>query len=58
MYKAVNKNNLIRRYIVALALHTGETTVHWEDNKSYISGVEYKRVSPRVTHIDIPVFFL
>ena len=42
----------------ALALHTGETTVHWEDNTSCISVVEAKRVTPRVKHIDIPVCFL
>ena len=42
----------------ALALHTGAPTVHWKDNKSCISVVEYKRVNPTVEHIDIPVCFL
>ena len=42
----------------ALALSTGATTVHWEDNTSCISVVEAKRVTPRVKHIDIPVCFL
>ena len=42
----------------ALALHTGAPTVHWEDNTSCISVVEDKIVTPRVTHIDIPVCFL
>ena len=57
MYKAVKKNKVIRRYMEALALHTGATTVHWEDNTSCISVVEAKRVTPRVKHIDIPIFF-
>ena len=42
----------------ALALHTGVPTVHWEDNTSCISIIEAKRVTPRVKHIYIPVFFL
>ena len=42
----------------ALALHTGAPTVHWEDNTSFISLVEAKRVTPRVKHIDITVCFL
>ena len=42
----------------ALALHTGAPTVHWEDNTSCISVVEAKRVTPRVKHIDIHVYFL
>ena len=42
----------------ALALYTGAPTVHWEDNTSFISVVESKRVTPRVKHIDIPVCFL
>ena len=41
-----------------LALHTGALTVNWEDNTSCISVVCAKRVTPRVQHIDIPVFFL
>ena len=42
----------------ALAIHTGAPTVYWENNTSYISVVEAKRVTPRVKHIDIPVCFL
>ena len=42
----------------ALALHTGEPTVRWKDNTSFISFVEGKIVTPRVKYIDIPVCFL
>ena len=42
----------------ALALHTGAPTVNWEDKTSCIYVVEDKRVTPRVQHIDIPVYFL
>ena len=42
----------------ALALHTGAPTVYSEYNTSFIYVVEYKRVTPRVKHIDIPVWFL
>ena len=42
----------------ALALHTGEPTVHWEDNISYISVVETKNVSNKVKRNDINVYFL
>ena len=41
-----------------LALHTGAPTENWEDNTSCISVVETKIFTPRVKHIDIPVFFL
>ena len=41
-----------------LALHTGATTVRWDDNTSCIYVVEAKIVTPRVKHIDIPVCFL
>ena len=58
MYKAVNKNKVIRRYMEDLALYTGAPKVHWEDNTSCISVVEAKIVTPRVKHIDIPVCFL
>ena len=58
MYKAVKKNKVIRRYMEALELHTGATTVHWEDNTSYIFVVEAKRVTPLVKQIDILVCFL
>ena len=42
----------------SLALHTGAPTVHWEDNTNFISVDEYKRVTPIVKHIDIPVCFI
>ena len=58
MYKAVKKNKVIRRYVGALAIYTGAPIVHLEDNKSCISVVEEKRVTPRVNHIDITVCFL
>ena len=58
MYKAVKKTKFIRRYMEALALHTGEPTVNWEYNTSCIYVVEDKIVTPRVQHIDIPVYFL
>ena len=58
MYKSVNKTKVIRRYMEALALHTGAPAVHWGDNTSCISVFEDKIVTPRVKHIDIPVCFL
>ena len=42
----------------ALALRTGAPTGHLEDKTSCIYVVEYKIVTPRVKHIDIPVCFL
>ena len=41
-----------------LALQTGAPTVHWEDNTNFISAVEDKIFTPRVKHIDIPVYLL
>ena len=38
-----------------LVLHTGATTVHWEDSTSCIYFAESKTFIPRVKHIDIPV---
>ena len=58
MYKDVKKNKIIRRYMEALALHSGAPTVHWEYSTSCISVVEGKRVTTRVKHIGIPVYFL
>ena len=43
---------------LANPFYTGAPTVHWEDNTSCVSIVEAKRVTPRVKHIDIPVYFL
>ena len=40
-----------------LELHSGATTLHWEDNTSFISIVEAKRVTPRIKHIYIPSIF-
>ena len=42
----------------ALELHTGATTVHWEDYTSCTYVVEAKRVTPRVNHIGIHTCFL
>ena len=39
----------------ALALHIGSPTVHWEDNTRCTSVDGYRRVTPRVKHIDTPV---
>ena len=58
MYKAVKKTQAIRCYMEAVALLTGAPTVHWEDNTSFISEVEAKRVTPIVKHIGIPFYFL
>ena len=58
MYKDVKKTKVIRRYMEALALHTGSPTVHWEYNTIFISVFEYKIVTPRVKHINVPVCFL
>ena len=41
-----------------LSTQTGAPTEHWEDNTSFISVVESKRVTPRVKHIVITVYFL
>ena len=57
MYKAVNKNKAVHRYIESLAIHTGSPTVNWEENTSYISVVEDKIVTPRVKHLDIHIYF-
>ena len=58
MDKSVKKTNTIWRYMEALALHTGATLLHWEENTSYISIVKAKRVTPRVKPIGITVCFL
>ena len=58
MYKVVKKTKVIWRYMKALALHTGATTVYWEYSTICISVVESKIVTPRVKQIDIPVCFL
>ena len=42
----------------ALELHTGATTVNWEENTCCTSVVESKRVTNRVKNIDIHVCFL
>ena len=42
----------------ALSLHTGAPKVNWEDKTSCIYVVEDKIVTPRVKHIDVPVYFL
>ena len=42
----------------ALALYTDAPTVHCEDDTICIYVVESKRITPRVKHIDICVYFL
>ena len=42
----------------ASELHTGTPTVNCEDNTNFIYVDEAKRATPKVKHIDIPVFFL
>ena len=58
MYKDAEKTKFIQKYMEDLALYKGSPTLNWEDNKSCISVVESKRVTPRVKHIDISVCFL
>ena len=58
MHKYLKIAQVIQRYMEALALHTGALTVHWEDNTSCIYVFEAKIVTPRVKHIDIPVYFI
>ena len=58
MYKDVKKTKVIWRYMDALSLHSASPTVHWEGNTIWISFVEAKIVTPRVKHVDVPVWFL
>ena len=58
MYKSIYKKKIIRRYMEAFALHNGAPTVNCEDKTIFISFVEAQIVTPRVKHIDIPVYFL
>ena len=58
MYKSINKIKIIRRFVEALVFHTVAHIVYWEDSTSFISVVEAKIVTPKVKHIDIPIFFL
>ena len=58
MYKAVNKNKVIQRYMEALTIYNGSPTVHWQDKISCIYVVGYKIVNPRVKHMYITVYFL
>ena len=55
MYKSVNKTKVFRRYMEALALHTGAPKVNWEYNTNCIYIVQAKTVTPKVKHIDIPI---
>ena len=41
-----------------LSIHTGAPTENWEDNTSFLSVVESRRVTPRVKQIVIPVYVL
>ena len=58
MYKAAKETKAIRRYMEALALHTGAPTEYWYDNTSFISVVKAKIVTPIVKHFDLPVWLL
>ena len=58
MYKAIKKTKAIWIYMEALALHTGASTEHREDNTSCIYVVGAKIVTPRVKHIDSSLCFL
>ena len=58
MYKSVNKNKVIRRYMESPSLHTGAPTVHLEDNIHCIYVVEEKIVTHRVRKIGIPILFI
>ena len=58
MYNDVKKTKAVHRYIESLVIHNGAPTVHWEDNTGCISVVEAGIFTPRVKHIDIPVYFL
>ena len=51
MYKDARKTKEICCYMETLALHNGAPTVNFEDNTSFISVVESKRVNTKVkTH--------
>ena len=58
MCKDVKKTKTIFQFMEALALHTDMTTVHWEDNTSYVYVVEANKVTPIVKHVEIAFFFL
>ena len=58
MYTAVKKIKVLKRYMESLALRNSAPTVHWEDNTSFISIVEAKRVTPRVKNMVIPLCFV
>ena len=45
-------------HVSLITPHWCTNSVHWEYNKSCISVVEAKRVTPRVKHIDVPICFL
>ena len=48
MHKAVKEVKAIWRYMEALSLHAGATTLHWEDNTSCIYVIKAKIVNHRV----------
>ena len=53
----VNKTKEIWKYMEALSLHTGAPTIHWKDNPSFITVVEYKRVTLRVKPLTLLSIF-
>ena len=58
MYNDVNTSKAVQCYMEALEINSGAPASHWEDNKICIYIFEAKRVTPRVKHIDITVFFI
>ena len=52
------ETNVVRRCMEALALHTGHQKYTNKTKTSFISVVDANRVSTRVKHIYIPVYFL
>ena len=53
MYKAVKKTKFIPRDMKSLGIHTGASTVHQEDTKSFIYVVEDKKFTPRVNTLTV-----
>ena len=58
MHKAVKKTKAIQKYMESSELHNGVPTLNWEDNKSWISYIQAKIVTPRFKHIEISICFL
>ena len=54
----VNKTKEIWKFMEALSLHTGAPTIYWKDNPSFITVVEYKRVTLRVKPLTLLSIFI